>query len=200
MRNQARRLWFGDSQRGEDEPTQAAGHDDSDTVVITPVDDSGAPLRPEPRRRIQPRTAILLGLAALCAFGFGLASGGGDKKQTAEGTQAPPAQTPQFQTPQAQPQTPPAQTPQGVPPQGFGGADLTGPEAEKAARAALSKFPGAIERVTRGPNGGGYIVHVIQETGEVHVLVGDDFDVEGSDAGRAAPPQGFSPGTPGTSQ
>jgi hypothetical protein len=42
-------------------------------------------------------------------------------------------------------------------------------------------------------------VHVIQETGEVHVVVGDDFDVDGSDAGRG-PPQGFSPGTPGTSQ
>jgi hypothetical protein len=197
MRKQARRLWFGDWQRGEDERTQAVGHDDSDTVVITPVDDSGAPLRPEPRRRIQPRTAILLGLAALCAVGFGLASGGSDKKPTAERTQTPPAQAPRFQTPQAQ--VPPAQTPQGVPSQGFGGADLTGPEAEKAARAALSKFPGAIERVTRGPNGGGYIVHVIQETGEVHVVVGDDFDVDGSDAGRG-PPQGFSPGTPGTSQ
>jgi hypothetical protein len=199
MRKQARRLWFGDWQRGDDEPTAAVGNDDADTVVVTPVDDSGAPLRPEPRRRIQPRMAVLLGIAALCAFGFGLASGGGDKKQTAARTQSPPAQTPQFQTPQAQPQLPPAQTPQGVPPQNFGGADLTGAEAEKAARAALSKFPGEIERVTRGPNGGGYIVHVIQETGEVHVVVGDDFNVEGSDAG-SAPPQGFSPGTPGTSQ
>jgi hypothetical protein len=199
MRKQARRLWFGDWQRGEDAPTQAVGHDDSDTVVITPVDDAGAPLRPEPRRRIQPRTAILLGIAALCALGIVLASGGDNKKQTADRTSTPPTQTPQFQTPQAQPQVPPAQAPQGVPGQGFGGADLTGPEAEKAARAALSKFPGEIERVTRGQNGGGYIVHVIQETGEVHVVVGDDFDVEGSDAG-SGPPQGFSPGTPGTSQ
>ena len=191
MRKQARRLWFGDWQR-EDEPARtASGPDDADTVVITAVDDTDAPLRPEPRRRMQPRTAILLGIAALCALAFGIASGGNDKKETAERTQTPPAQTPQTQTPQAQPQSP-----QAVPPQGFGGADLTGREAEKAARAALSKYPGDIERVTRGPGGGGYVVHVIQETGEVHVLVGPDFHVDGSDAG-SGPPQGLSPGTAG---
>ena len=200
MSKSARRLWFGDWQRDDERDHALVSRDEEDTVVITPVDDDDAPLQSTPRRRMQPRTAILLGIAALCAFGFGLASGGGDSKtQTAARSADPQSQTPQAQAPQQLPQVQVPQA-QGVPPQGFGGADLTGPEAEKAARAALSQYPGQIERVTRDPSGGGgYVVHVIQETGEVHVVVGGDFRVEGSDAGSGAP-QNFAPGTPGRSQ
>jgi hypothetical protein len=89
--------------------------------------------------------------------------------------------------PQPQPQLP--QVPQGGG-QGFGGADLTGSGAAKAAKAAVAQFPGDVERVTAGPTGGGYVVHVIQPDGnEVHVVVSDEFKVLGSDAGRGGVPQ-----------
>ena len=94
--------------------------------------------------------------------------------------QVPPAQIPQAQT------QPPQQN--SVPPGGFGGADLTGNGAAKAARAALSKYPGSIERVTAGPSGG-YVVHVFTADGyEVHVLVSNGFKVLGSDGGGGPPP------------
>jgi hypothetical protein len=194
MRKQARRLWLGDW-RSDEEPASprplAADPDDGDTVVITPEDDWGAQ-HAEHRRRVRRRVAGLAAVAVLCALGFAVLSGGSDEQPLlSEQSQGPPAQAPPTQIPQA-----PPQVPQGSPPQGFGGPDLTGPEATKAAEAALAKYPGDIERVTRGPAGGGYVVHVFQPDGnEVHVLVDDKFKVQGSDAGSLAP----TPGS-GTSQ
>ncbi|HEX4732971.1 MAG TPA: hypothetical protein VH247_01055 [Thermoleophilaceae bacterium] len=189
----ARRLWLGDWQQDEPESTTppAAAHDDSDTVRLIPVSDRDAQWRAERRRKVGRGIALGVAIALLFGVGYLLSSGGGNDHLTAATQQTPPAQqSPQFQAPQ---QTP--QVPQGVPPQqGFGGPDLTGPEATKAAQAAVAKFPGDVERVTAGP-GGGYIVHVIQGDGnEVHVLVNDQFKVDGSDAG-SAPPRSFGGGT-----
>ena len=120
--------------------------------------------------------------AVLFALAFALLSRGGDDRATSAQSQAPPAQTPE-----PQPQVPQSQVPPGAAPQGFGGPDLTGPDAVKAAKAALARYPGNIERVTAGPGGGGYVVHVFRPDGcEVHVVVGDKFKVLGSDAGGAA--------------
>jgi hypothetical protein len=187
MRKQARRLWFGDWQ-SDQEPTRsrAAGSDPgADTVVFIP-DDEDAP-RPSDRKRNLQRGAILTAIAVFIAAVFALLSDG-DKRLTSNRVEAPQTQAPQVQ-PQV-PQPPIPQGPQGAPPQGFGGPDLTGAAAEKAARAALAKFPGDIERVTRDSTGAGYVVHVIEADGnEVHVLVDGQFHVRGSDAGSG-------PGTP----
>ena len=165
MRKRARRLWLGDWQR--DAPDQG------DTVVILPDEEEEAPPdtdRPRNRRR------ALAGVAAiglLCALLVVVSSGGDGNSLTPAAPEIPPAQTPQTQPPQ------------GAVPPGFGGPDLTGAAATKAAEAALAQYPGDVERVTAGPGGGGYVVHVIQPDGnEVHVLVGDGFKVLGSDAGR----------------
>jgi hypothetical protein len=195
MRKQARRLWLGDWQR-DGEPTHpqpaAADRHQGDTVVITPEDDGDAQLA-EHRRNVRRGVAGLATIALLFALGFALSSGGNDKPLSSERSQVLQTQAPQV--PQV-PQTQVPQVPQGAPPQGFGGPDLTGADATKAAEAALAKYPGDIERVTRGPGGGGYVVHVIQPDGnEVHVLVDDQFKVEGSDAGS-----GPRNGGPATSQ
>ena len=187
MSKRARRLWLGDWQRDADD--RAGPADQDDTVVILP-DDEGIDEQAALRRRNRQRAgATAAALAVLTALVLTLTSGGDDNRLTtaAQQQQAPPAQTPQ-----AQPQVPPTpQAPQG----GFGGPDLTGPAATKAAEAALSKFPGDIERVTAGPGGSGYVVHVIQGDGdEVHVAVSDEFKVLGSDAGRGGP--GFGGGAP----
>jgi hypothetical protein len=183
MRKQARRLWFGDWQRDQ-EPTRsraAAGDPGADTVVFMPDDEDGP--RSSNRKRNLQRGALLVAIAVFIAAVFALSSGG-DKQLTSERTEAPQTQAPQV----PQPQIP--QVPQGAPPQGFGGPDLTGAAAAKAARAALAKFPGDIERVTRDSTGAGYVVHVIEADGnEVHVLVDGQFHVRGSDAGSQ-------PGTP----
>jgi hypothetical protein len=186
MRKQARRLWLGDWYRDDEPaPPRPAAADESDTVVITPEDDGDAQLRSVVRR-----VAALAALAVLCALVFILFSGGDSKPVVAQQSQAPLAKAPQQQIPQAQPQVP-----QGAPPQGFGGPDLTGTEAQKAAEAAVAKYPGDVERVTPGPGGGGYVVHVIQPDGnEVHVLVDGQFKVQGSDANSG--PRNFGPGTP----
>jgi hypothetical protein len=186
MKKQARRLWFGDWQRegaGEPEP--------ADTFQILPDDDEDA-AAPVDRGRNVKRGAILAGIAGICALVFALSSGGSNKPLTSDRSDpVPPAQAPQAQ-PQA-PQIP--QAPQGAPPQGFGGADLTGRAATKAAQAAVTKYPGDVERVTRDSTGGGYVVHVIQPDGnEVHVLVDGDFHVQGSDANSG--PRNLGPGTP----
>lgn len=186
-----RRLWFGDW-RGDEEPALPQS-DPEDTFVITQDHEEDAALVARRRKARRTTGAVLAAIALLCAIGFALSSGGGDKQLSADQSQAPPAQAPQAQTPQAQPQVPQAQVPQG----GFGGADLTGPEAARAAAAALAQYPGQVERVTRGPGGSGYIVHVFQVEGgdEVHVAVDDQFKVEGSDAGRPPAGIGIAPGT-----
>jgi hypothetical protein len=186
MRKQARRLWLGDWHGDEEAQRVAPGLDQTDTVLITPEDEEGAQ-PPEPRRDIQRRVAAGVAIGLIFALGFIVFSGGGaDKPPASEQAQVPPAQIPPAQIPQAQPQIP-----QGAPPQGFGGPDLTGAEATKAAQAAVAKYPGNVERVTRGPGGGGYVVHVIQPDGnEVHVLVDDQFNVRGSDAGGGPPALG----------
>ena len=192
MRKQARRLWLGDWHRDQEpESPQAAGPDQDDVVVIKPLEDDEAQA-PERRRELHRGAIALMAIAVLFGLGFAVSSGRDDNKSVAEQSQAPPAQTPQAQ-PQV-PQTQVPQVPQGAPPQGFGGPDLTGAGAEKAAEAALSKYPGDIERVTAGPGGGGYVVHVIQADGnEVHVLVDDQFKVQGSDANSR--PRNFGSGT-----
>jgi hypothetical protein len=186
MRKQARRLWLGDWQQRQGDPQQA------DTVTILPVEDEdeGPPPPVDQRRRNIQRGVAAGALALVIALALALLSGD-DKPLTSERAVSPPAQAPQ-----AQPQVPQGQIPpvQGGPGQGFGGPDLTGPEAQKAAEAALSKYPGDIERVTRDSSGGGYVVHVIQPDGnEVHVLVDGEFHVEGSDAGGG--PRTLGPGT-----
>jgi hypothetical protein len=184
MRKRARRLWLGDWDRDQESTLP-----DTDRVAITPVDDEDAPLEQHPRS-IRRGLAGGLAIALLCALLFALFSGGGDKPVAAQQSGVPPAQTAPPQTPQVQPQVP-----QGAPPQGFGGPDLTGPEAAKAAQAAVARYPGDVERVTRGPAGGGYVVHVIQADGnEVHVVVDDQFKVRGSDANSG--PRNFGSGTP----
>jgi hypothetical protein len=193
MRKQARRLWLGDWQRG-DEPTVrqpvAADPDGSDTVVITPEDDGNAQPPFLQRRNVQRAIAGVAAVAVLCVLGFGLSSRTEDTPVASERSQGGSPQAPPAQAPQAQPQVPQTQ----VPP-GFGGPDLTGPEATKAAKAAVAKYPGDIERVTRGPAGGGYVVHVIEADGnEVHVIVDDQFKVRGSDANSG--PRNSRPGTP----
>jgi hypothetical protein len=188
MRKQARRLWLGDWNRDQDEaPPQPV-----DTFVITPEDDVEAqPV--EHRRIVQRRVAGLAAIALLAALGFAVSSGGSDNPVASVEGQAPAAQAPQTQIPQAQIPQAPSQVPQGAPPQGFGGPDLTGAEATKAAQAAVAKYPGDVERVTRGTGGGGYIVHVIQPDGnEVHVVVDDQFKVQGSEDGA---PSAAGPGT-----
>ena len=164
MRKQARKLWLGDWQRGQDS---------DDSVVFLPHEDDGEDKRQPALRR---GVVIAAAIAALFLIGLALSDNGDDKWLASVQSDVPPVQIPQAQIPQV---------PQGVPPQGFGGgADLTGAEAARAARAALKKFPGDIERVTPGPGGGGYIVHVFQDGYEIHVLVGPDFHVQGSDAPR----------------
>ena len=172
MRKQARKLWFGDWQ----------GSQESDTVVfLTDDEDDGGP-----HRRLGRGPVVAL-LAAVLLLALALSNNGSDKWLASVPSAVPPVPIPQAQIPQA---------PQGVPPQGFGGGgDLTGADAARAARAALSKFPGDIERVTPGPGGGGYVVHVFQDGYEIHVLVGPDFHVQGSDA-----PRGPGTGGQGSSQ
>jgi len=190
MRKQARRLWLGDWHHDE-EPTLpqpvAADPDQTDTVVIRPDEGDAPPA--EPRRNVRLGVAAVVAIALLFALGFALSSGGNDKPLASDESQVPPAQAQQ-----AQPQLPQPQVPQGAPPQGFGGPDLTGPAAVKAAEAAVARYPGDVERVTRGPAGSGYVVHVFQPDGnEVHVLVDDHFEVQGSDAHSG--PRTFGPGT-----
>src|SRR3954462_1226927 len=122
MRKQARKLWLGDWNREEAEP--------SDTVEIIP-DDGGLPEPPVKQQRDMRRTIVGGAvLAALCALVFVLASSSNKTPLVTERSQTPPAQPPQ-----AQPQIPQAQVPQAPqagPQQGFGGPDLTGADAVKA--------------------------------------------------------------------
>jgi|tagenome__1003787_1003787.scaffolds.fasta_scaffold20742268_2 hypothetical protein len=191
MRRQARRLWLGEWQREDDAPASqpTADPEQADTFVISSADDEDAQGPVGPRHTVR-RAAIVAAVAAACALVFVLLSGGRDKPVTAD--------QPAAQAPQVQPQIPQGQIPQGpqgAPPQGFGGPDLTGPAAVRAAKAAVARFPGSVERVTGTATGGGYVVHVIQGDGnEVHVLVDPKFHVRGSDAGGGAPT------VPGTSQ
>ena len=191
MRRQARRLWFGDWQRDEapaPPPPVAADPSQTDTFVILPADDVGAEPG-EDRRKVQRRVAALAAFALFGALCIAVFVGGNDKPRASEQSQLPQAQAPQTQIP-AQPQLP-----QGQAPQGFGAPDLTGADATKAAEAAVAKYPGDVERVTPGPGGGGYVVHVIQPDGnEVHVLVDGQFKVQGSDAYSG--PRNVAPGTP----
>lgn len=177
MKKQARRLWLGDWNR-DTEPEQV------DTVTILPEDEEYTQPSERPRN-VRRGVAAVAGIALLAALGFAVGSGGDDKPVASD---QPQATQPQSQ--QAQPQAPP----QGTPGQGFGAPSVSGTDATKAAQAAVRKYPGDIERVTRGPGGGGYVVHVIQPDGnEVHVLVDDQFKVQGSDAGDG---RNFGPGTP----
>jgi hypothetical protein len=178
MSKRTRRLWLGDWQRDADETARPADQEDTVTFLPDeePVDEQAAL-----RRRNRQRTVVTAAaIAVLAGLILRIAGGGDDTPLRTTATQVPLTQTPQAQPQPQLPATP--QVPQGG---GFGGADLTGPEATKAAQAAQSRFPGDIERVTAGPGGDGYIVHVIQGDGnEVHVAVSDEFKVLGSDAGR----------------
>jgi hypothetical protein len=189
MRKQARRLWLGDWQRG--------GEDQTDKVTILPVDDeAGEPVGDEAgrapakqRRKVSRGAAAVAAAAILFVLALALLARSGNDQVTSAQSQAPPAPTPQ---PQAR--GPQSQVPQGAAPQGFGGPDLTGPAAVKAAKAALAKFPGDVERVTAGTAGSGYVVHVFLPGGcEVHVVVSGQFKILGSDAGGASGCGGFAP-------
>jgi hypothetical protein len=177
MKQRPRRLWFGDWQR------DAADPDAADTFVVMPDEETPSEEPVQPPRNVARVAAIVAVALAAFALALALSSGGDDNRRT-------PA--PLAQTPRLLPQVPQTQVPQG--PRGFGGPDLTGPSATQAARAALARYPGDIERVTRGVAGSGYVVHVIQADGsEVHVVLSDEFKILGSDAGRGS--RGF--GRPG---
>jgi hypothetical protein len=186
MRKQARRLWLGDWQRDHEQPS-APDPEPTNTVVIEP-DHEDAPEAVDGNRGVSTVAFAAAIIVALIIF-TALLSSTSSNPLTAV---IPPA------TPQAQQQVPPIQipqSPQGVPPQGFGAPDVTGSAAERAAQAAVRRFPGSVERVTHDSTGSGYIVHVIQGDGnEVHVLVGPDFHVQGSDAGSAPPTFGSGTG------
>jgi hypothetical protein len=170
-------------------------------VAFLPVDDEDITPPAGHSRTLRRRVAVLVSIAGLIALVFAVSSGGDDNRGTSASSRVQPLQTPPTQAPQGQPpQSQLPQVPQTAPPQGFGGADLTGPAAVKAAKAAVAKFPGNVERVTQGPTGSGYVVHVIDADGyEVHVLVSDKYKVLGSDAGSSAPPfQATPPSGPST--
>ena len=135
------------------------------------------------------RNTITKGLAALAALfviGGGAAlvsNASNDNGANAAARSGPPgAQAAQQGAQGARPGA------QGAPPAGFG-TEATGQAAEKAKAAALAKYPGTAERVMTLPNGS-YVVHVERSSGEVHVLVSSDFQVQGIDQG---PPAGAGP-------
>ena len=82
-------------------------------------------------------------------------------------------------------------------PPGFG-TDVTGAKATRAAKAALAKYPGQVEHIEQLQDGS-YVVHVIQSSGEVHVLVSTAFKVTGHQAGPGGVPGGQAPPAPSTS-
>jgi hypothetical protein len=128
--------------------------------------------------------AAAVGAVAVLVFGAAAISGANSSSGSsaaASGTRgfaAPPGQVPQQggQIPQQG---------QGGRPPGFG-TDVTGAKADKAAKAALAKYPGQVEHIEQLQDGS-YVVHVIQSSGEVHVLVSAAFKVTGHQAGPGGP-------------
>jgi hypothetical protein len=124
--------------------------------------------------------AAAVGAVAVLVFGAAAISGANSSSSSSAATPAargfggPPGQVPQQG--------------QGGRPPGFG-TDVTGAKADKAAKAALAKYPGQVEHIGQLQDGS-YVVHVIQSSGEVHVLVSAAFKVTGHQAGPGGP-RGF---------
>jgi hypothetical protein len=121
------------------------------------------------------------GLAALVVIGVGAALIGGASSGDAAGNRNASAG---FGPPGAQGGG--TGGPGGVP---GGGTLATGADAAKAKAAALKRYPGTVEAVIKTPDGG-YVVHVLRPSGEVHVLLDRNFVVKGADQGRMGPPPG----------
>src|SRR5437588_4122666 len=143
MKQRTRRLWLGDWQR-DDRTSEVAGREPADSVLLTPPEDEEAAPTRDDGRSARRWVAGLLVVAALIGVLFAISRGTASKPVALQSLQAPQTQVPPTQIPQS---------PQGGP-QGFGGPDLTGADAIRAARAAVAKFPGGVERVTAGPGGG----------------------------------------------
>ena len=139
-------------------------------------------------------TKIAAGAAAVVAIGIGAAAVGsassGNESTRNAGFGGPPGANGQQSRPA------------GAVPPGFGTA-ATGSNAEKAKNAALAKYPGTVERVMKLEDGS-YVVHVIKQdgSGELHVLVDEDFKVTGTEAGGQGgpPPGGMVPPGAGSGQ
>jgi hypothetical protein len=71
------------------------------------------------------------------------------------------------------------------------GTAVTGATADKVEKAALASYPGTIERIEQLPDGS-YVAHVIQSNGggEIHVLVDENFAVQGKESRPSGPPPG----------
>jgi hypothetical protein len=70
--------------------------------------------------------------------------------------------------------------------------EVTGTAAEKAKKAALAKYSGTVEHVTK--SGTGYVVHVITSSGEKRVAVSAAFKVTGlAHMPAGGPPNGIAP-------
>ena len=117
-------------------------------------------------------------IATVVAVGLS-ACGGTDTAATSAGTSSATSATAAARA------TPPAGMPQMQ--------DVTGTAASKAKAAALAKYDGTVEHVTKGRDGG-YVVHVITGSGEKRVAVSDAFAVTGLEQLPAgAPPSGTAP-------
>ena len=114
---------------------------------------------------------LVFGAAAISGANSSTSSGSTAAGSGARGFGGPPGQIPQQG--------------QGGRPPGFG-TDVTGAKADKAAKAALARYPGQVEHIEQLQDGS-YVVHVIQSSGEVHVLVSSAFKVTGHDAGPGGP-------------
>ena len=126
---------------------------------------------------------LVFGAAAISGANSGSSSSAAATTSGAHGFGGAPGQLPQ-------------QGQNGRPP-GFG-TDVTGAKATKAAKAALAKYPGQVEHIEQLQDGS-YVVHVIQSSGEVHVLVSTAFKVTGHQAGPGGVPGGQAPPAPSTS-
>jgi hypothetical protein len=62
------------------------------------------------------------------------------------------------------------------------GTIITGPAADKAKAAALTKYQGTVNRVLKLSDGS-YAVHMIATSGPHHVFVGKDFKISGAQSG-----------------
>jgi len=131
------------------------------------------------------------GLAAATLLG-GVAAGCGSDSSTTANSATPAAASAQQQGANAQAGAPTGTPPTGAPP--GGGQAVTGTTAAKVKAAALAKYPGTLERVEQLGDGS-YVAHVIQSSGEIHVLVSKAFAVTGTQQRPTPPSGGTAPST-----
>jgi hypothetical protein len=121
--------------------------------------------------------ASLAAVAAIAAGGYAVSSGSNNTSTAASNGMPTARGAPQGAAGRA-----PNGVPSGTPPAGFV-TPATGTAATNAKAAALTKYPGTVERVMKTPTGG-YVVHVIKSDGsEVHVLLNSVFKVTGTETG-----------------